>query len=160
VSTPPRPASVPWRVGDLTLTCALSTVGALAIVGAWFGCSGSLSATTEERWLAVGIIAAVVAGVGNGLWLLAGHRAVRQRSRAVTSRLLQLADPATDLQTLVEPAARPVSVGLVATSAMGHYHRGDCHLVHGKDVRHQNTAQHVKAGRRPCGMCRPDEVAA
>jgi len=38
---------------------------------------------------------------------------------------------------------------------MTHFHRDDCRLVTGKDVRRGTRATHEQDGRTPCGVSRP-----
>ena len=44
-------------------------------------------------------------------------------------------------------------------AGMRRYHRGDCDVLVGKDVRWLDARSPVFADALPCGMCRPDEVS-
>jgi hypothetical protein len=157
---------VPWRHGDLILLSALATIGFWTIVAAWVGASGSTKVSTETIWLGAAIVAAVVAGFGNGLWLLAAHRAVRLRQRALTELALTMLppDPAgsravQEIEVPVAAVTFPSASELVSAPRMTHFHRPDCQLVAGKPVTARPERQHRRAGRTPCRICRPLEEA-
>jgi hypothetical protein len=47
---------------------------------------------------------------------------------------------------------------LVAAANMTRYHRPACPLASGKVVQTAAVGRHRQAGRRPCGVCLPEEV--
>lgn len=151
----------PWRVGDLFVVTALGTAGFAAIIAAWVGASGTTKIPTETAWLGVAIAAAVVAGAGNAAWLLAGQRAVRVRQRALAGRALALLprrpemppDPAAAAATFPEDGV------FLSAPRMAHFHRPGCHLMAGKPAAATcSEPEHRRAGRVPCGVCRPLEA--
>jgi hypothetical protein len=150
---------VPWRVGDLTLLSVLSFLGLAGLMTGWIGASSSTTVRTEELWLVVGIVAAVLSGFGNAMWLLAGHRTVRGRAKAVTAEIRELLLVPTAGDATVVNSEPVVGGALVAAARMTHFHRRTCHLTVGKKVIARTHAQHLKSGRHACGVCQPLEPA-
>jgi hypothetical protein len=78
-------------------------------------------------------------------WLLQGRRAVAARRR----QLLQAVPRAVSATS-----AAPDDHGLrVAVPGGRRYHRPECAAVDGKPVERMPVPAHVRAGRRPCGLC-------
>jgi hypothetical protein len=150
--TPQRAARLPWTVGQLLFWVTASSVGLLVLLVSWWLVGGQVRIGPQIPWLNAGMAGLAVAAVGNVLWLLQGRRAVAERTRAVVGRLSDRPPPR---RRTVAPARRAADGGFVATEAMTHYHRPDCLLVAGRSARPQARAEHVAAGRTPCGACRP-----
>ena len=142
----------PWRLPELLFLYVTTAVGAVVLAVGWWGTSGTAKLTHQIPWLCLAAGGLIVLGAGNSLWLLLGRRAVADRRRVLLAAFDALPVPAG-------PDAVPATDGAgprpVAATGMGHYHRPDCQLVAGKAVRAATPATHEKAGRRPCGMCRP-----
>jgi hypothetical protein len=149
------PQSLPWRLNHLVVAYALNAAGLVALLASWFLTSGTVRDTSQVRWLVLGIGGVVISGATNAFWLLVGRSAVTARKRTVLSPILRV-------ENLTAPAERcgdSVSIHsldtLVAASGMKRFHRIECQLVDGKDVRAESLSEHHRAGRRPCGLCEP-----
>jgi hypothetical protein len=147
-------ATVPWRVGDLTVMAGANLLGLIGLLVANFGGGGQADLGAELPWLRLGIGAVVVAGAGNALWLMAGVRAVAIRRRqllerapAIRTALRSVADQSNALPADAE--------ALVAGPQMTRYHRTDCPAAAGRPVAPAPLDGHLRAGLRPCGICRP-----
>lgn len=127
-----------------------NAVGLVAVLSSWYGVSGTAVPETSVRWLVIGIAGVITIGTVNGLWLLAGRRAVGERTASVTGGMEQL------LPALSAVAPRPVETSeaseFVAVPGGTRYHTPDCQLVAGKTVVH---GQQAVADRLPCGVCAP-----
>lgn len=133
-----------WQPGD---TPAVLTVNALALVGVgvcWFGSAQEVRFHDTLYWLQGAIVAALVASVANGLWLMAAMRQVRARRRALIESWPRQALSSVSQEPAVVTAAR-----------MTTYHRPSCLLVAGKALRSGTRSALERGQKRPCGMCQP-----
>jgi hypothetical protein len=144
------PRRLPWTVEDLLRTYLGNAVGLVAVLTSWYGVSGTAVPERSVRWLVIGIGGVITIGTVNGLWLLAGRRAVGERTALVTRGVEQL------LPALSAVGPRPVVTNelseFVAVTGGTRYHTPDCQLVAGKTVVHGEQAL---ADRLPCGVCTP-----
>lgn len=154
------PRRMPWTVEDLMRTYLGNAIGLVAVLTSWYGVSGTAVPARSVRWLVVGIAGVIALGTVNGLWLLAGRRAVGERSALVHAGIEELL-PALSRTPAMSPAVAPVTSvatdmapeGALVTVAGGtRYHRSDCQLVVGKDL---VRGAEVLAARTPCGVCAP-----
>jgi len=120
-------------------------------MASYFGTSGTVTQSTQVRWIAVAVGAVAVAGVGNATWLAAGARSIRTRRHDSHGRLLGV----VELEA-ARPSMETVGVSSpVATEAMAHYHRADCIMVAAKAYEAATVDEHQQSGRQPCPICRP-----
>ena len=147
----------PWRLGDLLALYGAFGLGALALLVAWWGASGTAVLSRDYAWLDLGIAGSVIIASGNGVWLLTGRRAVGERRLRALAAVQPLAvssnghvDPTNESRAATAADARPV-----ASDLMARYHRPECQLVLGKEVTSATATAHERQGRRPCGICRP-----
>jgi hypothetical protein len=123
------------------------------IVAAWFGASGTVSATRQAAWLNAGMAGFAVSAGGLCLWLLRLRRAVGERRVALIS-LAPQEDGADETSRTARPPRhagptdRTIPLPLVRAAGMARLHRPDCPLVAGKDV----TPARLDDGE-PCGVC-------
>jgi hypothetical protein len=150
--------SVPWQVPDLLRLYLANISGMLLIVVAWFEASGAASQDAQILWLDVGIVGVIVAGAGNVLWLLTGRRAVGELRRALTPALMARFSQPTAQAGPAASAADPRQ--LVTGADMTRYHRADCLLVAGKELRAAPEETHRARGLRPCQVCRSAALEA
>jgi len=137
----------PWR-REIAVVAGLGTVLAAAlIIIAWVVSSGESRFSHQISWVSVAITGLIVAGVCNVFFVLTARQAMRTRAMRLGG------GAAIDDEQLVAAAADDDR--LVAGRAMTRYHRPDCILVHGKNVRAAARALHEKRGRSACGVCRP-----
>ncbi len=142
----------PWQPAELLAVLATTAVGLVVIAAGWIGVSGAVAPHKQMVWLDVAAAGVLVAGVGNGLWLLAGRRALGERRRRITAAIAGDDAPATHAAVILEVEQ---SDRLVAAQKMTRYHRDDCILVGDKPVRAATREAHERAGRGPCGVCAP-----
>ena len=131
--------NVPWRLANVVALYVATVAGGALLVLSWYGASGTARLGTGIAWANVGALGLVVAGTGNVVWLLYGHRAVRARQRALIERAAPLQD---------EPPTIDLTATLVAVPGGQRAHRPTCPLVRGKAT--IAAADHV-----PCEACRP-----
>ena len=142
------PGSEPWHRRDMAVLLAGSTIGVALLAAAWTEVSAQRAPGRQMVWLTVAVGAVVVGGATNGLWILAGRRALGVRRE----RLLAEVHAHTGLRKPLRASRRD---GLVAAAGMRHYHRPACQLVVGKHLATAGRAEHASAGLQPCGMCEP-----
>ena len=138
-ATQAAPAGLLWARTDLVLVVGANVVAAILILVGWLGTSDALTLNDSVDWLEVGIVGVIFAGIGNGLFLLRGRRAVGLARRAV----------------LGVPRVRQIAVDapgttLVALAGSARMHMSSCPMVAGKPV------QPATAGLQPCELCRPE----
>ena len=149
------PRRMPWTVEDLMRTYLGNAIGVVAVLTSWYGVSGTAVPARSVRWLVVGIAGVIALGTVNGLWLLAGRRAVGERSALVNVGIEELL---LELGPAPAPAVAPVAtevpreLTLVTVAGGTRYHRSDCQLVIGKRVL---VGSEGVAARIPCGVCAP-----
>lgn len=145
------PRRLPWTVDDLMRTYLGNALGLVAVLTSWFGVSGTAVPARGVRWLVVGIAGVIAVGTVNGLWLLAGRRAVGARSALVQAQIEQLLPALTPL-TVAASTSVAAELAVVAVPGGTRYHRSDCQLVVGKAIL---AGAEVPAARIPCGVCAP-----
>jgi hypothetical protein len=165
----------PWNPDHLVGLLVANGIGLVLVFVGWWEASGLGSAKNQLAWLNLSLLGLVTAGGANGLWLARGRRVVTLARAVVLPYppgvgLRPAAGPAGSnghapgrtkpAQRRPPTAERPPGVagqsgGLVAGSAMSFYHHASCLLVTGKDVRVAGRAEHERAGRKACEVCRP-----
>ena len=143
---------LPWQPAELLAVLATTAVGFVVIGVGWLGVSGAVATHKQIVWIDVAAAGVLVAGVGNGLWLLAGRRALGERRRRLTAAIAGDDAPAATASVTLEVVRND---RLVAGPRMTRYHREDCILVGDKSVRAAGREAHERAGREPCGVCAP-----
>jgi hypothetical protein len=151
----PRPQPL-WGTRTRLVAGAGWTVGGLIVVLAWWGVSGEATVGHQFHWLALGVVGVLVCLAAGATWLFAGMRAVGQRIRAVVPVPSDVRRPVRELRVVSEAMAADA---LVAAPGMRYFHRPSCTLARGKNVRPAERAEHLRDGRAPCGVCRPDVPA-
>lgn len=149
ISAPGVAADAPWVLADVRSIARSAALGLGMLVVGWWGASGTPRQDRQIAWLVVAILGIVVLGIGSFLWLLAGRRALGTRRAVVMDAL------ATRLAAATGEEATTVDEPLVAVAGTVRYHRPDCQLVTGKDIRAATLAAHRRVRRRPCEMCEP-----
>jgi hypothetical protein len=134
----------PWRPGDTPAVLALNVLAAAGVAACWFGSAREIHFHDTLYWLQGAIVAVIVAGVGDGLWLLAGMRRIRERRRVLIETWPRQPVVASTAEEAVVTAPR-----------MTTYHRPGCLLVLGKKVRSGSSGALAARQLTPCGMCRP-----
>ena len=156
--TPVLDRDEPWGRGPLLLFAVLAVLGLIGMVVGWVGISGTADLEKQARWLGVGIGSLILAGFGMVAWLLAGLVAVGSLRRSVL-RDLALRATAAEARPADETGGQaPVGTFGIATG-MARFHRPECDLLVGKDVRWLDAEALHFAGANPCGMCSPESDA-
>jgi len=132
------------------------SAGLLVVFGGWWGTSGEATTGKQFRWLGLGVAGVIVCLAVSAAWVFTGMRAVGGRIRVVVPRPSDAPGPVVELRAVPDAGADD---GLVAAAGMRYFHRPSCRLAQGKLVRPADRASHVREGRSPCGVCRPDERA-
>lgn len=142
----------PWLSVDRARLRRWVAVGVIVNVIAWYGASGSTLWSTQTRWIVLSMVAAAVAAVGCGGWLLAGLRSIAAARAEVLNELRRTSAPAP---VLARPVVAPAAGVLVAGPRMTRFHRADCRLVSAKDVGVVGQAEVADRRLQPCGVCLP-----
>ena len=138
----------PWHAGDVSSLATLNAVGLALLVTGWFMASGQLLFHNQVAGANVAVAGVIVAGVGNGVWLVTGRRAVGMRREVFARSVVAYATDRANTPSAT--AALPV-----AATGMTKYHRPECPFVAERRVTSRTAKTHEKQGRTPCGVCRP-----
>ncbi|MGQ0629630.1 MAG: hypothetical protein ACT4P1_01210 [Sporichthyaceae bacterium] len=150
-----RDSPTPWARGDRVVLAVCLAGGLIGLVIGWFGISDTVDLDSQARWLAFGILALIVGGLGMLNWLLSGLRNVTIARRGV---LLET-DRRHPAPTVAPSPGAEASGGVYGTVAgMRRFHTVDCLMLDGKAADFGDAATHAAAGLRPCGICLPDGV--
>lgn len=139
------------------VAAGLATGGFLVAVG-WLQAMATTEFARQLDATAVSGIGLACIGLTCLAWILAGRHALCRRR----------ADTLLPIQTLGQRKARGIgrstadsagngSLQFVASPSMGRFHRPTCLMVEGKRVDRGAVVSHLRAGRRPCDVCSPDE---
>jgi hypothetical protein len=143
--------SGPWTFEHRLRWLASSVLGLGLIFAAYWGASGTGNDQRQVFWLNVCALGALVAGAGNGIYLLRGHRAIRLARQAIFLPPLPV-----DASAGAARRAAPVAGGrLVAVPGTIRFHRSECPLVIGKNFTAGVRDCYHAEGRLPCEVCRP-----
>ena len=150
--TRPRSAeSGPWTQDHRIALVVRNGLALTLMIAGWWMASGTTSIGAEVAWLNVAVLGLVVAGIANGLWLAMGYRSIVLARNVVIT-------PGQDLSPVrPDVRARPGEgeKSLVTADAMSRYHRADCQLVVGKELRTADRSVHEQSSRKPCEVCEP-----
>jgi hypothetical protein len=138
----------PWTRRDLVQFSVLSAVSLALLAAGWIGAGGEALFEDQTPFLNLAVAGLLVGAAGGALWLVTGLRAVRVRKARVKELITARAGGGA------VAGAETASDRLVSGPSMTRYHLAGCSLVAGKDVTAASQAEHERAGRRPCGMCR------
>ena len=123
-------------------------IGLFLLAAGYWGVSGTRVFSDQVSSARLAAIGVLLAHTGIVRSVIGGRRALARRSRACLPDVPAMAGaaPAT---TAIAAAA------LVAAPDMTRYHDQGCPFVAGKPVIAASAAEHERAGRRACGVCRP-----
>src|SRR5687767_14121159 len=77
----------PWLPRTLRTTVVAAISGAGLVVVGWHRIANTTDLGSQVLWLEVAVIAAIAGAGGALVWLLRGHRAVRERKQHLDARL-------------------------------------------------------------------------
>jgi hypothetical protein len=146
--------TTPWTRIDAVRTAALGAVGAVVWAVGWFGVSAEPALEDQIAPMNLAVVGVVLIGIGYSSWFLAGRRAVGTRRRAVLALVPEAAAAPTPVAagTAGRAGTAPVD-GFLGSERL--YHRPDCAMTTDRAWEVQPRAVHERAGRTPCGVCRP-----
>jgi hypothetical protein len=149
VRSVPAPPVALWRRADLLVFACAYGVGLLLLAAGYWGVSGTRVFSDQVSSARLAAIGVLVAQAGIVRSVIRGRRALAGRLRACLPDVPAVAGGAA-------PATNAIATGaLVASPDMTRYHAQGCPFVAGKPVAAASAAEHERAGRRACGVCRP-----
>ncbi len=143
--------TTPWTRVDAVRTAVLAAVGAVVWAVGWFGVSGEPALEDQIAPMNLAVVGVVLIGIGYSSWFLAGRRAVGTRRRAVLALVPEVA--AAPAPVGANTAITPPADGFLGSERL--YHRPDCAMTADRAWEVEPRAVHERAGRTPCGVCRP-----
>ncbi len=153
---PARPE--PWTRTDAAVAGVFVLVGPVGLAIGWYRVGGTVDLNSQMRWLAFGITALIVGGLGMVVWLLAGLRAVTDLKREVLTEVEARLGPVAPARVIAPAGSTGATFGTV--TGMRRYHLAHCAMLVGKDARWADEAAHSAAGLAPCGICLAPEKRA
>jgi hypothetical protein len=148
--------SVPWTAEDLVRWIFASAVGGVLVGVGWYVAAGQARDTHQIGPLDLAIAGAVLGGVANVIWLLRGWHAVGERRTALVAQLSADLRPAESDGPFRGGDAEPTwHAGALVGRQSRYFHRPTCPLAAGRGWSPEPLAEHLRAGRAPCGVCKP-----
>jgi hypothetical protein len=143
-----------WRPTETAAWALTNAAAAALVLTAAYGLTVVPTVEQQLPWMTIAVLGVALSGVANGLWFLAGRRAVGVRLRAVSTGADGLA-ASFETASSGRPAA-PVLTSFVAVEGLRYYHQPGCPLVTGRDAKLRAVApDDNRAGLLPCGWCQP-----
>jgi hypothetical protein len=155
--TPAVDRREPWNGLAVVVAAVLVGLGLLGMAVGWYGISDTADLESQARWLGLGIGSLVLAGFGMVVWLLLGLISVATLRREVVRDLTARRNARATAEPETGELA-PVGTFGIATG-MRRYHRAECDILVGKNVRWLDHEALGFADAQPCGMCRPEAGA-
>ncbi len=140
-----------WSVRAHLVHGMLTALGAVLFLAGTTVVANEKVYADQEPGLAVATVGVVLGGAAGLLLLVHGRRRVAVRRD-------QLLSPVPAAPGVTGAAARTRSAdpaGFVAGEGLVHFHRRECSMAQGRGWPVSDRAGHERAGRRPCGVCRP-----
>jgi hypothetical protein len=145
LTSAPRAAPLsPWTRADALRAAVLIAVGGVISIIGWWQVSGRPTMTEQVGPLNLAVVGLALIGAGQASWFLRGRRAVAARRRQLLGTEPMVA---TDTVAVVETDNFAGSARL--------YHRTGCAMLTDRAWAPVPRAEHVDAGRIPCGVCAP-----
>jgi hypothetical protein len=138
----------PWRLGDALSVLTLNAIGLVLVLTGWYVAAGRLLFHDQVVGANVAVAGIIVAGAGNGMWLLTGRRALGLRRRNL----------AGGIEHQYRSRPRPVATqttSFVVAKGMTRYHRPDCVFAAARPVVARSRDTHEAQGRTRCEVCKP-----
>lgn len=152
----PHEGPEPWARRDRLVLGVLLAVSVIGLTIGWFGISDTVDLNDQTRWLGFGIAALMLGGFGMLSWLLTGLREVSLlRIEVLTEVDRRHPDPTVARAAAKEgsSSSTPTGEGFGTVAGMRRFHAASCQMLVGKDVTFTTSADHLAAGRLPCGVC-------
>ena len=132
------------------LWALLSGIGVALLVAGWVLVRNESVYADQVPGINMAVAGVLLAGAGAIPMLLGGRRAVGVRRLALLGDLRGM--PARS-SALTSDAL--TSQNLVAGVGLRRFHRVGCTLAQGRNWSAASRSEHERAGRVPCGVCRP-----
>jgi hypothetical protein len=150
-----RRLSVPWRAEDLVRWMSASALSGILVIVGWYLAAGQARDTRQIGPLDLAIAGAVLGGVANVTWLLRGWHSVGERRKALVAQLSAALPVPPQEPGLDFGEGRLSAAEILVGGRSRYFHRPGCPLARGRDWTPEPLAVHLRAGREPCGVCRP-----
>ncbi|GAA0618875.1 hypothetical protein GCM10009547_21560 [Sporichthya brevicatena] len=151
------PVAAPlWSVRAHLVHGVLTALGAVLFLAGTAVVANEKVYADQEPGLAVATVGVVLGGAAGLLLLVHGRRRVAVR-RDQSLSPIPAAPGVTGATSRTRPARTRSAdpAGFVAGEGLVHFHRRDCSMAEGRRWPVTDRAGHERAGRRPCGVCRP-----
>jgi hypothetical protein len=132
------------------LWALLSGIGVALLVAGWVFVRNESVYADQVSGINMAIAGVLVAGASAIPMLLAGRRAVGVRRLAVLGDLRGMPARASAVTSDAS-----TSQNLVGGEGLRRFHRAGCTLAQGRNWSAASRSEHERAGRVPCGVCRP-----
>jgi hypothetical protein len=147
-----RPSAPLWSSRQLMWWGGIVSAAIIACFVAYIISAGKATLSSQAPSLNIAIFSLVVLGAANVWLLVSGRRAVGLRRRALLGEPAMTSRRAAAVSTVAVTSADD---SFVADPNLALYHRSDCPLAFGRRWAPLPRATHERAGRTPCGVCRP-----
>ena len=140
----------PWREATLILWALLSGIGGALLLAGWILVRNESVYADQAAGINMALAGVVAAGAGAIPMVLGGRRAVTLRRLAVLGDLRRM-----PVRSSARPSLDSTSQSLVGGEGLRRFHRAGCTLAQGRNWSAASRSEHERAGRVPCGVCRP-----
>jgi hypothetical protein len=134
----------------LILWALLSGIGVALVAAGWVLVRNESVYADQVPGINMAVAGVLLAGAGAIPMLLGGRRAVGVRRLALLGDLRGM--PARSSAVTSDAST---SQNLVAGVGLRRFHSAGCTLAQGRNWSAASRAEHERAGRVPCGVCRP-----
>ena len=132
------------------LWALLSGIGVALLVAGWVLVRNESVYADQAAGINMALAGVLVAGASAIPMLLAGRRAVGVRRLAVLGDLRGIPARAS-----AGTSDASTSHNLIGGVGLRRFHRAGCTLAQGRNWSAAPRSEHERAGRVPCGVCRP-----
>jgi hypothetical protein len=147
-----------WGADDLLRWLVFVLAGAVCCGLAWYWGSGVATLQAQQGPLELTVSGLVLISYGHVVWLLRARRSVGERQSQLLA--LWLSHDGSEATLTIDDIV-PAIVGSAGTDALVgsddvlHFHRATCQMAHGRVWEPASRAEHERAGRIACPICRP-----
>jgi hypothetical protein len=135
----------PWSPADAVRWLVVGVLGHVVAGVAWFGAAHEQSLDGQVPWASLAVAGFAIAGYADITWLLQARFSLLQRRE----RLLPAELPAVAAMPTAGTGPEP----LLAGPGLARFHRASCPLAAGRSWPEVDRDEALAAGRLPCGVC-------
>jgi hypothetical protein len=147
-----------WGADDLLRWLVFILVGGICCGLAWYWGSGVSTLQGQQGPLELTVFGLVLISYGHVVWLLRARRSVGERQTQLLALWISHDDSEATL-TVDDIVPAVVRAGeaeaLVGGYDVLHFHRATCQMARGRSWEAMGQAEHERAGRVACPICRP-----